>query len=117
MNTTPSQPLCVLFNEGKAYQMYKSFSITANNYCGLWFESEKMASFQKCDIYKSTYPSTLLGNFSADTGMAQGLNANNSAVYSDFSIISIGNIKKVTFGNFNDNNLIKAGSKIYLFGV
>ena len=117
VNTTPLQPLCVLFNEGRAYQMYKTFSINANNYYGFWFESEKIISLPNCEVYRSTYPSILLGNFNADTGMAQGLNANNTEVYSDLCMTPIGGIKKITFGNFNDGNLMKSGSKIYLFGV
>ena len=117
MNTTQSQPLCVLLNSGGVYQMYKTFNITANNYCGLWLECEKIISLADRSVYKSTYPSTLLGNFNADTGMAQGLNANNSPLYSDLSVVNTDKIQKITFGCFNSNNLMKSGSKIYLFGV
>ena len=116
-NTTPSQPLCVLFNNGGAYQMYKTFNITADNFCGLWFECEKIISFTDRTVYKSTYPSTLLGNFNADTGIAQGLNANNTALYSDLCVVNADKVQKITFGCFNSNNLMKSGSKIYLFGV
>ena len=117
VNTTQSQPLCVLLNSGGVYQMYKTFNITANNYCGLWLECEKIISLADRSVYKSTYPSTLLGNFNADTGMAQGLNANNSPLYSDLSVVNTDKIQKITFGCFNSNNLMKSGSKIYLFGV
>ena len=117
VNTTPTQPLCLLFNGGSAYQMYKTFSITENAYYGFWIESEKIISVSGKAVHKSTYPSTLLGNFNAETEVSQGLSANNSALYSDLSIEPIGNIKKITFGCFNGNNLMKSGSKIYLFGV
>lgn len=117
VNTTASQPLCLLFNNGSAYQIYKSFNITANSFCGLWFEGEKIISLPDRTVYKSTYPSTLLGNFNADTGMAQGLSANNAELYSDLCVVNADKVQKITFGCFNSNNLMKSGSKIYLFGV
>ncbi len=117
INTTPSQPLCVLYNSGKVYQMYKSFNITGGNYYGFWFESEKIITLSDREVYKSTYPSTLLGNFSASTEFAQGLSPNNTAVYSDLSVLAIETLEKIAFGSFNSSNLMKAGSKIYLFGI
>ena len=97
--------------------MYKTFNITADNFCGLWFECEKIISFTDRTVYKSTYPSTLLGNFNANTGMAQGLSANNVAAISDLSVVNFADISKIGFGCFNSNNLIKTGSTVYLFGV
>lgn len=116
-NTTPSQPLSVSFNNGGAYMMYKSFNITADSFCGLWIECEKVISLTDIMVCKSTYPSTLLGNFNKDTGFAQGLSANNTAMYSDLCVVNAGTVQKVTFGCFNNSNLMKSGSKIYLFGV
>lgn len=117
VNTTPSQPFCVLFNNGSVYQMYKTFSVNANTFYGFWFESERIIALADREIYKSVYPATLLQNFNANTGMAQGLSANNSEVYSDLSVTSISSLEKVSFGSFNGNNLMKSGSTVYLFGV
>ena len=116
VNTTSSQPLYVNFNGGNVYQMYKGFSITADTYYGFWLESETIISLTDRKVYKSTYPSKLLLNFSSKTGMAQGLSENNVALNSDIAVQPYG-ILSVNFGCPNTNNLIKAGSTIYLFGV
>ena len=117
VNTTSSQPLCVLFNNGSVYQMYKSFNIIADRFYGLWFECEKIISLTDRTVYKSTYPSALLMNFISDTGNAQGLSGNNVELCSDVAVSIIDTISSMKFGCFNSNNLIKAGSTIYLFGV
>ena len=117
VNTTSSQPLYVNFSNGSVYQMYKAFSITADKYYGFWLESETIISLTDRKVYKSTYPSKLLLNFSSNTGMAQGMSDNNVALNSDIAVQPKYNISNVGFGCFNANNLIKAGSTIYLFGV
>lgn len=115
VNTTSSQILCVLMNSGEVYQMYKGFNITADAYCGFWFESEKIVSFSNRTVFRSLYPATLLNNFTVE-GFAQGLAGNNVATNSDLSVFAGNLIENIKFGCFNANNKIKAGSTVYLFG-
>ena len=111
-----AQVLCINFNGGTIYQMYQSYNITADRYYGFWAESEKIIENFDMSVFKSTYPSNLLTNFTAD-GFAQGLSGNNSDSRTDLSVIKNGGINNIKFGCSNGNNLMKTGSKIYLFGV
>ncbi|MBR5321878.1 MAG: hypothetical protein IKU41_08585 [Clostridia bacterium] len=113
---TNTQPLYMSFNGGGAYQMYQSFSITADKYYGFWLESEKIIDSTDMSVFKSIYPTNLLNNFTTE-GFAQGLSGNNADGRTDLSIIKNGLVSSVKFGCFNSNNMIKSGSKIYLFGV
>ena len=115
-NTTATQPLYVNFNSGGIYQMYQSFSITADKYYGFWLESERIVESTDMSVFKSIYPSNMLTNLAND-GMAQGLSGNNADCRTDLSIVRNGIISSVKFGCANANNMIKSGSKIYLFGV
>lgn len=117
-NTNTSEVLITNLNGGSIYQMYKSYSITADSMCGLWIECEKVVSFNDKTMYKSSYPSEMLKNFN-ENGFAQGLTANNKAVYSDLCVTpeNTSAIKKVTFGCAKDTNQMRAGSNIYLFGA
>ncbi len=117
VNTTQNQSVYVSFNGGKVYQMYKTFNIIGDQHYGFWFESEKIMTLDDRAVYKSVYPSTLLGNFDADTDMAQGLAANNVALLSDLSVSTNTIIKNARFGFPNYNNFMKSGSKVYLFGI
>lgn len=116
-NTVSKQPLCLRCNGGSMYLMYKDFSVTADKLCGFWMDFEKVFSLPDRTIYKSSYPVNMLLNFSADTELAQGLVANNVAVNSDLSVSNNADFNTIQFGCANDNNLIKSGSKVYLFGI
>ena len=96
--------------------LYKGYDITADKFYGFWIELEKILSLPDRTVYKSLYPVNMLGNFLANTGMAQGLSSNNVSVNSDLCVSRITDFVNMQLGCFNENNLIKAGSKIYLFG-
>ena len=78
---------------------------------------EKVFSLPDRTIYKSNYPVNMLTNFVADTELAQGLAGNNVAVNSDLCVSKNADFNTIQFGCTTDSNLIKAGSKVYLFGI
>ena len=116
VNTTTSQPIFLRCSNGGIYLLYKGYDITADKFYGFWIELEKILSLPDRTVYKSLYPVNMLGNFLANTGMAQGLSSNNVSVNSDLCVSRITDFVNMQLGCFNEDNLIKAGSKIYLFG-
>lgn len=116
-NTASKQPLYLRCNGGSIYLMYKEISVTADKFYGFWIDFEKLLSLPDRTIYKSNYPINMLTNFVADTELAQGLAGNNVAVNSDLCVSNNTELNTIQFGCANDNNLIKTGSKVYLFGI
>lgn len=116
-NTTTKQSLYLRCNGGSTYLMYKDFSIVADKHCGFWMDFEKVFTLPDKTIYKSSYPVNVLTNFVDDTELAQGLAGNNVAVNSDLCISNNADFNVIQFGCANDGNLIKSGSKVYLFGI
>ena len=117
VNTMSKQPICLRCNGGSMYLMYKDVSVTADKYYGFWVDFEKVISLPDRTIYKSSYPVGVLTNFIADTELAQGLAGNNVAANSDICVSKNTDFNTIQFGSANDSNLIKAGSKVYLFGI
>ena len=116
VNTASTTLFCNI-NGGNIYQMYNSFNPTADRKYGFWLESENIITLSDKAVFKSTYTSALLTNFT-ETGSGQGLGGNNVALNSDLSVVgNINNIQNISFGSFNSNNLMKAGSTLYLFGI
>ncbi len=113
---TNTQSLCMNFNGGGIYQMYQSFSVTADKYYGFWAESEKIIEHTDMSVFRSIYPSNLLNNFTTE-GMSQGLSGNNADGRTDLSVVKNGVISSIRFGCANANNMMKTGSKIYVFGA
>ena len=116
-NTVSKQSLYLRCNGGSIYLMYKEFSVTADKLYGFWMDFEKVFSLPDRTIYKSNYPVNMLTNFVADTELAQGLAGNNVAVNSDLCVSKNADFNTIQFGCTTDSNLIKAGSKVYLFGI
>ncbi len=114
---TNTQTLIANFNGGSIYQMYKSFSVTADKYYGFWLESERIIALPDKAVFKSIYPSAMLSNFTESSSFAQGLVNNNVAANCDISVMPNCVIESVRFGCGNTNNSIKAGSHIYIFGA
>lgn len=116
VNTVSTTLFCNI-NGGNIYQMYSVFNPTADRQCGFWLESENIITLSDKAVFKSTYPSTLLTNFTG-AGTGQGLGGNNVAINSDLSVVgNINNIQNISFGSFNSNNIMKSGSTLYLFGI
>lgn len=116
VNTASTTLFCNI-NGGNIYQMYSAFNPTADRRYGFWLESENVITLSDKAVFKSTYPSALLTNFT-ESGTGQGLGGNNVALNSDLSVVgNINNIQNISFGSFNSNNLMKAGSTLYLFGI
>ncbi len=113
---TNTQSLYMNFNGGGIYQMYQSFSVTADKYYGFWAESEKIIEHTDMSVFRSIYPSNLLNNFTTE-GMSQGLSGNNADGRTDLSVVKNGVISSIRFGCANANNMMKTGSKIYVFGA
>lgn len=116
LNTSAKQSICLRCNGGSMYLLYKEFSVTAEKFYGFWAELEKVFSFSDRTVYKSLYPANMLTNFVADTELAQGLAGNNVALDSDLCVSRYDSFNNIQFGCHTGGNLIKAGSKVYLFG-
>ncbi len=109
-------------NDGSRYFCYLGTTLSNTTQKGFWLSAERLEIDENVDnltMWRSIYPKTSLGNFMADGSFyAQGLDANNADIRSDFSAVDTSNtIKKLRIGYHTDANALAAGTRILVLGV
>lgn len=109
-------------NDGSQYFCYLGTTLSNTTQKGFWLSAERLEIGENVDnlaMWRSMYPKTSLGNFRADGSFyAQGLDANNADIRSDFSAVDTSNtIKKLRIGYHTDANALAAGTRILVLGV
>lgn len=112
--TTALSTFCLYYNNGAAYQLYRSTGISSGKFA-FWVYSEKLNS----NLWISRFPEKGIGSpFTTDNGL-QGLSGANKDLFSDiyFRPDTKIDITSLIFGikPSSDSNM-KAGSRILIYG-
>ncbi len=103
-------------NQNLAYHMYNSYTVTADTLYFLWAEGEKIFISETKSFFKNSFPQKWVAGYNVATDLITGVSTmislGTTSAYMPFS-----KTKKVEFGCYKTDNLIKSGSTILLFGV
>lgn len=115
-----NRALSLRTNGGYQYLAYRGYTLAENHECAFWLEAENFLRTDENSGIKSTYPATLLQQFT--NGIAQGLSGNNVAVNSDISFQKRHPnyphpMSEIKFGVHSRTIKMKSGSRFILLGI